>query len=64
MFLNDYHCKELKEVPRCGCSSNHCSCCVATIYFKDGAIFQDFPSNFLMVYCLEISRQNLIIMVS
>jgi hypothetical protein len=34
------------------------------IYFKDGAIFQDFPSNFLMVYCLEISRQNLIIRVS
>jgi hypothetical protein len=31
-----------------------------TIYFRDGAIFQDFPSNFLMVYCLEISKQNLI----
>jgi hypothetical protein len=31
-----------------------------TIYFRDGTIFQDFPSNFLMVYCLEISKQNLI----
>jgi hypothetical protein len=35
-----------------------------TIYFKNGIIFQDFPSNFLMVYCLEISRQNLITRVS
>ncbi len=35
-----------------------------TIFFKDGVIFQDFSSNFLMVYCLEISRQNLIIKVS
>jgi len=35
-----------------------------TIYFKDGIIFQDFPSNFLMAYCLEISKQNMIIKVS
>jgi hypothetical protein len=35
-----------------------------TVYFKDGAIFQDFFSNFLMVYCLKISKQNLIIKVS
>jgi hypothetical protein len=35
-----------------------------TIYIKDGAIFQDFPSNFLMIYCLEISKQNLITRVS
>jgi hypothetical protein len=34
------------------------------IYFRDGTIFQDFLSNFLMVYCLEISRQNLITRVS
>ncbi len=32
---------------------------IATIYLKNGVIFQDFPLNFLMVYCLEINRQNL-----
>jgi Tfp pilus assembly protein PilZ len=37
---------------------------VTTIYLKNGAIFQDFPSNFLMVYCLEISKQYLITKVS
>jgi hypothetical protein len=26
---------------------------VATILFRDGIIFQYFPSNFLMVFCLE-----------
>jgi hypothetical protein len=36
----------------------------ATIDFTDGAIFQDFPSKFLMVYCLEISRKNLITITS
>jgi hypothetical protein len=36
----------------------------ATIYFNGGAIFQYFPSNFLMAYCLEISKQNLITKVS
>jgi hypothetical protein len=30
-----------------------------TIYFLNGIILQDFPLNFLMVYCLEISRQNM-----
>ncbi len=35
-----------------------------TIYFRNGVIFQDFPSKFLMVYCMEISRQNLITKVS
>jgi hypothetical protein len=29
---------------------------ITTMYFKDGTIFQDFPSNFIMVYCLEMSR--------
>jgi hypothetical protein len=37
---------------------------VATNYYRNGVIFQDFPSNFLMVYCLEINRQNLIVKVS
>jgi hypothetical protein len=36
----------------------------STIYFKDGAIFQDFPSNFLMLYCLEINGQNMITRIS
>jgi hypothetical protein len=35
-----------------------------TIYFRDGTQYSKIlpmvPSNFLMAYCLEISRQNLI----
>jgi hypothetical protein len=37
---------------------------VATIYLRDGAIFQVLPSNFVIVYCLEISKENLITRVS
>jgi len=40
---------------------------IVTIYFRDGAVFQDLlmvPSNFLTTYCLEINKQNLITSVS
>jgi hypothetical protein len=40
---------------------------IVTIYFRDGIdskILLMVPSNFLMAYCLEISKQNLITRVS
>jgi hypothetical protein len=51
-ILSDYHGRELKEVLGCG-STTTSATVLGTIYFRDGIIFQDFSSNFLMVYCWE-----------
>jgi hypothetical protein len=62
-LLSDYHGKELKNHLVVVATTTIIDV-VGTIYFKNGIIFQDFPLNFLMVYCLEISRQNLVTRIS